>query len=84
MKASSLSDSTSWSWSTAGALNSGRKGHGSSLIGSRLIVIGGEGTKPTEICDLKNGIFLCKTTSLTLIDYFEYPMILVTLDDFNC
>ena len=78
-------DTTTWSWSRAGSLNTGRRAHGVIWANSRLVVVGGYGTFSTEFCNLENDEFVCTDQQLKLKNFNWYPLLFaVTDDNKNC
>ena len=78
-------DSTTWSWSPAGRLNTARHDHGAIWINSKLVVVGGWKTNPTEFCDLENNEFTCTEQKSTLYFYAKSPPLFAVTDDYkNC
>ena len=78
-------DAATWSWSRAGRLNTARDNHGAIWINSKLVVVGGWGTYPTEFCQWENEEFTCTDQKSTLKDYAYYPLLFAVSDDYkNC
>ena len=81
-------DATTFIWSKAGALNSGRDGHNVIFDGAHFLVIGGGGyggggygNYETERCTLVNDQMTCANQNPALTDYYIYPeLFLVPLD----
>ena len=78
-------DAATWLWSQAGRLNTGRVGHGAIWVNSKLVVVGGWGTKPTEFCQWDNEEFTCTDQNSALKTYAYYPLLFAVSDDYkNC
>ena len=58
-----------WTWSNFGKMNSGRIGHGVTMVRDVFMVIGGSDDKRNEACLLKNGKFKCTKFATSLKDY---------------
>ena len=77
-------DSATWLWSRAGRLNTGRSHHGVIWSNSKLVVVGGLFTKPTEFCQWKNKEFTC-TEQKSILKGYNRPLLVVVSDDYkNC
>ena len=78
-------DSATWSWSRAGRLKTARDDHGAIWVNSKLVVVGGWETKPTEFCVWENEEFICTFQESTLKNYVYYPLLSAVTDDYgNC
>lgn len=76
-------DPITWSWSNVGRLRTARDGHEALWLNSKLIVVGGQYTKPVEFCELENDRFFCTSQALTLKDFDYYPLLFAVSDDYN-
>ena len=78
-------DAATWLWSEAGRLNTARSNHGVIWVNSKLVVVGGAGTRPTEFCQWDNEEFSCTGQKSILVDYQWYPLLFAVSDDYkNC
>ena len=69
-------------WTDAGTLVTGRWHHNAIYDGESLIVVGGRGTKKTEVCNLSNGIFFCVEQNPELEYYYVYPELFLVAENF--
>ena len=77
-------DSGSWTWSNVGQINSARNGHEVILVGEKVMVVGGAGTKNNEACLLMvNGHFNCTELSSNLTDYALYPILFAVAENYE-
>ena len=75
-------DTSTLTWTRAGELNLGRKGHGVIANGDVMIVTGGRGNLNTEVCSLQNDVVECSTQWPTLDNYYAYPEMYLVDDTF--
>ena len=75
-------DASTMIWTDAGALVTGRFYHNAIYDGASLIVVGGDGTKKTEVCNLSNGIFSCVEQNPELSEYYGYPELFLVAENF--
>ena len=75
-------DSTSWTWSLAGKLETSRYGHSAIFVDSKLVVVGGSGSRATEFCEVHKGHFICEKQPSLLKDYASYPLLFPVSDDY--
>ena len=75
-------DATTWLWSRAGRLNNARYAHKAIWVNSKLAVVGGAGTRPTEYCDLVNDEFICTDQKSVFVQYEYYPLLFAVTDDY--
>ena len=70
-------DSTSYEWSRAGDLLTGRYGHNAIFDGNDIIVVGGyagdDGSVKTEKCKITEGNVTCVEQDPALVGYAYYP-----------
>ena len=77
-------DSTSFEWTKAGDLITGREGHNAIFDGTDLIVVGGDDGDPvkTEKCSIAEGQVTCVEQDPLLYDYIYYPELFLVQEGF--
>ena len=74
---------TTHEWSRAGDMVQGRSGHSVIHDGTRVIIVGGSGSKRVETCSLKsNGQMACEAAAQMLEYYAYYPELFLVNDEF--
>ena len=80
-------DTGTQTWSRAGTLKNGRKGHGAIFDGEKFIILGGiksgDETVKTEVCDLSGTSMTCTEASKSLENYSYYPELYLVRENFG-
>ena len=76
-------DSATRTWSYAGSLKGGRRGHNAIFDGEQVLIVGGYDTKATEACRLVNSKFVCTQLESSLTGYSAYPELALVDENFG-
>ena len=80
-------DAETQTWSKAGSLKNGRRGHGAIFDGEKFIVLGGNksggGAVKNEVCTLSGTSMTCEEASNTLESYSYYPELFLVSEHFG-
>ena len=73
-------------WTKLGNLQTGRHAFGLVEINMKYLVMGGQGGKNTETCELKNEKIQCTSREPILNDFHYYPALMIVASDYaeNC
>ena len=75
-------DAVTKEWTQAGELQKNRERHSVIFDNQDVIVVGGVGEQNTERCSLQNGTFSCTEQTPVLLNYRDYPELVLVEDGF--
>ena len=70
-------------WSLAGSLKQGRRGHAVVFDGTQFLVIGGNGVLKTENCVPTGDTITCTQQQLGLDNYGYFPELMLVADNYG-
>ena len=69
-------------WGKMGNLQYDRHGFGVIEINKKFLLMGGQGNKPTELCEVKNETIVCTSREPTMAEFRYTPEMMIVKSDF--